>query len=168
MSKDTVRSTLGFLGVIASLLFVGFEIRQNNRLAQAAAFQSIGVASAAAWDAQAHDADFIAMELKAPEELTHADWMRWRDKFTSYARLAETTLLQIQTDVLEPDAMLNLGFSGWSQIFDSTALNYHSPIPACVWPQIRPMVSDSFRAYVEYGRDVDAIDCTGFDLPWDE
>lgn len=167
MSKETVRSTLGFLGVIASLLFVGSEIRQNNRLAQAAAFQAIGVAAAAAWDAQAHDAEFVEMQLKAPEELTQAEWTRWLNKFTVYARLGETTLLQIQTDVLEPDAMLNLGFSGWSQIFDTTASNYTSPIPACVWPQIRPMVSDSFRVYVERGRNVAAIDCTGFDLPWD-
>jgi len=166
MSGKHIRDTIGFVGVTVSLVFVGLQIRQNNRLAQAAAYQAIGVATASAWDNQVHDPDFVAMQLKEPSELTPEDWMRWRNMFTVYARLGETILLQVQNEVLEPDAMEDLGFSGWAQIFDPTAPNYEGPMAACVWPRIRSAVSDSFRAYVERRRDLDAIDCSTFDLPW--
>ena len=167
MSGKKFRDTIGFLGVIGSLVFVGVELQQNNKLAQAAAFQAIGIASAAAWDTQANNADFLAMQLKSPDELTATDWLRHYNKFTVWARLAETTLLQVQSELLEADAMETLGFSGWGDIFDPSAPNYAGPVAACVWPQIRPAVSDSFRAYVERGRDTDAVDCSPYDLPWE-
>jgi hypothetical protein len=39
MSGNALRETVGFVGVIASLVFVGLEIRQNTRAAQASAVQ---------------------------------------------------------------------------------------------------------------------------------
>ena len=39
MSRSTIRETLGFVGVIASLIFVGLEIRQNTLASRAAAIQ---------------------------------------------------------------------------------------------------------------------------------
>ena len=41
MSGKAVRETLGFLGVVASLVFVGLEIRNNTVVAQAATRQSV-------------------------------------------------------------------------------------------------------------------------------
>jgi hypothetical protein len=70
-----VRETLAALGVIASMVFVGLEIRQNNNLAQAAAYQAIGIASAEAWDNQAHDREFLqATQSKAPAAMVTIDW----------------------------------------------------------------------------------------------
>ncbi len=44
-SGQVIRETLGFLGVIASLIFVGFEIRQNTVALEATAIQaSVAVA----------------------------------------------------------------------------------------------------------------------------
>ena len=39
MSGKVVRETLGFLGVVASLMFVGLEIRQNTAVARGQARQ---------------------------------------------------------------------------------------------------------------------------------
>ncbi len=45
MTGKAIRETLGFLGVIGSMLFVGLEIRQNNTALRASAIQeSISVA----------------------------------------------------------------------------------------------------------------------------
>jgi hypothetical protein len=41
MSGKAVRETLGFLGVVAGLVFVGVEIRQNSRSVQAATYQEL-------------------------------------------------------------------------------------------------------------------------------
>ncbi len=49
MSKKAIRETLAVLGVVASLIFVGYEIRQNTIAARAAAYQAIGIATAAAF-----------------------------------------------------------------------------------------------------------------------
>ena len=45
MSGMALRETLGFLGVMASLVFVGLEIRQNTALARATAFNDLSVGS---------------------------------------------------------------------------------------------------------------------------
>ena len=79
-----------------------------------------------------------------------------------FARLGETTLLQVEQELLPEDAMERLGLSGWRDIFDPSASNYAGPKIACVWPLIRPEVSDSFRKFVEEGRDLNAIDCSEF------
>jgi hypothetical protein len=39
MSGKTIRETVGFIGVIASLIFVGLEVRQNTLASRAAAIQ---------------------------------------------------------------------------------------------------------------------------------
>ena len=59
MSGKAIRETLAALGVIASMVFVGLEIRQSNVQARAAAYQAIGIASAEAHDNWAHDRQFI-------------------------------------------------------------------------------------------------------------
>ena len=50
-------------------------------------------------------------------------------------------------------------------MFQPLAPNYGGPKFACVWPLIRPEVSDSFREFVEEGRDTNAIDCSDYDIP---
>ncbi len=57
--------------------------------------------------------------------------------------------------------MERLGYAGWKAIFDDPKY----PKFACVWPLIRPGVSEAFRQFVEEGRDPNAIDCTGFAIP---
>ena len=165
MSKKALRDTIGFVGVIATLTFVGFEIQQNNRLAEAAAYQAIGVASAAVWDTQAHDREWVALQLKNPSEMDAMDWMQWRNKFTGFARLAETTYLQVMDGVLPENAMEELGFSGWGDLFDPSAPNFGGAKIACVWPLIRRELSPAFRDFVESSGDPNAIDCTEFEVP---
>ena len=41
MSGKAIRETLGFLAVVASLVFVGVEIRQNSQSVQAATYQNL-------------------------------------------------------------------------------------------------------------------------------
>ena len=41
MSGKAIRETLGFLAVVASMVFVGVEIRQNTRSAEVDAYQNL-------------------------------------------------------------------------------------------------------------------------------
>ena len=49
MDKVKVREVLGFLGVTASLVFVGLEVRQNTIATRATAYQGMGAAVAEVW-----------------------------------------------------------------------------------------------------------------------
>ncbi len=158
MSGKTIRETLAALGVIASMIFVGTEIRQSNAQARAAAYQAIGVATADAFDSWAHDPELSQARFKAAAAMDSTDWRRYALKFTVFARLGETVLLQVEQDILPQDAMERLGYRGWKTIFED-------PKVGCLWPLIRPGVSDSFRDFVEGGRDPSAIDCSAYAVP---
>ena len=158
MSSKAIRETLAALSVVASLVFVGYEIRQNTVAARAAAYQAIGIATAAAIDNLAHDRQSLLLNQKAPDAMDATDWAQFATKMTVFARLGETVLLQIEQGLLPPDAMERLGYRGWTSIFED-------PKIACIWPLIRPEVNTSFREFVEGAQDVDAINCASYELP---
>jgi len=144
---------IGIIVVVLSLLFVGYEIRQNTIAARAAAYQSIGIATASVLDNAAHDLRYQETYLKSPEELTQAEWGQLLSKMHAWARLGETVLLQIEQGLLPPDAMERLGYRSWKTILED-------PWMACAWPHIRKGVSDAFREYVEDSQDSIDIDCS--------
>jgi len=157
LSGKTVGKALASAGVIASLVFVGLELRQSNAQAQAAAYQAIGSATAAVFDSWAHDPDLTAISLKDPAELDPVEWQQLAWKFSAFARLGEMVLLQIDREILDEGAIDRLGYGGWRIFLDQPA--------ACVWPLIREGVSEEFRALVEDGRDPGRLDCSKYALP---
>ncbi len=158
MSNKAIRETLAALSVVASLIFVGYEIRQNTVAARAAAYQAIGIATAAAFDSWAHDRQFLTLRLKAADAMDATDWGQFATKMTVFARLGETVLLQVEQGLLPPDAMERLGYRGWMRLFED-------PKTACIWPLIQPGVSTSFSEFVEGTQHANVIDCTSFDIP---
>ena len=157
MTGKTLRDTLAAAGVIASLIFVGLEIRQSNAQARAAAYQTIGTATAGVFDGLAHDPGLSATWDKDPSEWDPVEWQQFAWKFTAFARLGEMVLLQIEQGILGDDAIERLGYGGWRLFLDQPE--------ACVWPLIRGNVSPEFRALVEEGRDWEQLDCSEYALP---
>ncbi len=158
MSGKAIRETLAALGLIASLVFVGVEIRQNTIASRAAAYQAIGIATADAFHSAALDRQFLVSGSKLAAEMDEIDWLQYASWMAGFARLGETLLLQVEEGILGPDAMERLGYGGWQRIFQD-------PKGACVWLLIRRGVSPSFREFVEEGQDLQAIDCAGYAVP---
>ena len=158
MATKMIRETLAALGLIASLIFVGYEIRQSTISARAAAYQEIGVATAAAFDSMANDRQYLMSVQKDADDMDSTDWRQLGLKMTEFARLGETVLLQVEQVLLPFDAMERLGYAGWMTLFEV-------PKTACVWPLIRPGVSKSFRKFVEGSQPPNQVDCSRFDLP---
>ena len=158
MSTSAIRESLTALGVVASLVFVGYEIHQNTVAARAAAYQAIGIATAAAIDTQAHDRQFLMISQKAADAMDATDWAQFATKLAVFARLGETVLLQVEQGLLPSDAMERLGYRGWMTFFGD-------PKVACIWPLIQPGVGASFSEFVEGAQKADAIDCTSFNIP---
>ena len=158
--RKNIFEAVGLVAIVASLIFLGLEIRQSNVQARASAYQAIGIAIAAAFDSAAHDRQFVVLNQKSLDAMDKADWGQFLAKMTGIARLGETVLLQVEQGLLPPDALERLGFRGWMTIFE-----VEDPKVACIWPLIRPGVSSSFREFVEEAKNVNAIDCSSFDIP---
>jgi hypothetical protein len=144
MSSRTIRQTVAATGVIASLAFVGLQIRQSNIQARAAAYQAIGIATSEfhrSFDARMNR---LATESDYPEAVkkwTLEDWERTERMFTADLRMLETILLQVEQGLLPSDATARLGYN-WGPILSNPAM-------ACLWPELRTRVGPSVRKFVE-------------------
>ena len=159
MSGKTIRDTLAFLGVVASLLFVGTEIQRNTIASQAAAYQAIGIATAEMHLALAQDREIgplLTNDRAVLAEMSPRDRIQSRRVLVAWLRMGETVYLQVESGLLPPDALTHLGYEN--------ALG--GLRPACFWPSVRNGVGPSFRAYLEEQRQFDTFDCTGvFESP---
>jgi hypothetical protein len=141
-----VGEAVALIGVMASLVFVGLELRQSRIAAQAAAYQELGIAVAENWMARANDRALNDLVLVAANgdsaawaELDAADVYQLRSYLLANLRLFETAYLQVEEKLLAADAMERLG---WSNFLNSTFLER-------MWPEARSMVSPAFAAYLE-------------------
>lgn len=159
MSKKITAEALGLLAVVVSLVFVGLEIRQNNRLAQAAAYQAIGIATSDAWFELGRDDEMVRLYYLTPlDSLDATAWLKLYADWTAHVRLVETLLLQVEQDLLPPDAMQRLGYAEFNDILSD-------PVFACLWPSIRRTVSSSLISYIEGGGSRAQTDCSQYPIP---
>lgn len=144
-----IGEAVALLGVIASLVFVGLELRENRIASRAAAYQELGIAVAGDWMARAENRELNDLVLIAANGdsaswagLSESDVYLLRSYTLSSIRLFETAHLQIEQRLLGQDAMERLG---WRNFLESTFLGR-------MWPHVRPMVSPAFRSYLEVQR----------------
>ena len=160
MKKEQLLELIGLAAVIAGLLFVALEIRQNNRLAQAAAYQEIGSATAQNWQDMSEDPAFNRIFLRH----FNANSAWWADQdpqdverlitvWIGFLRQYETIYLQVDLGLLDEAAMNRLG---WGLVRDLPALHH-------LWPQVGRVVDPAFAKYVtENWSDVPPIAATIF------
>jgi hypothetical protein len=141
-----VGEAVGLLGVVASLVFVGLELRQSRIAARAAAYQELGIAVAGNWmdranNRELNDLVLLAMTADAATwaKLSASDAYLLRSYVVANVRLYETVYLQVQQHLLDADALENLG---WTHLLDSELL-------LRTWPQVRAAVTPGFASYLE-------------------
>lgn len=149
MSKRSVREVgeaVALLGVIASLVFVGLELRENRIAARAAAYQELGIAVAENWMARVGSREINDLVLLASTadsatwaSVTESDLYLLRSYVVANVRLYETVYLQVEQNLLESDALERLG---WHLLLNSRLL-------VRMWPQVRPAVTPTFVTYLE-------------------
>lgn len=141
MSEKRTIEGLGLLAVVISLVFVGMEIRQNNKLARSAAYQTIGIATAEGLESLAHDRTLAEVLSTPVEDLDAASWLQTMTWWDSWLRRLETVLIQVEEGLLPDDALERLGYSIWK--------NMSHPHFICVWPMLREWAGQSVREYLE-------------------
>ena len=141
-----IGEAVALLGVVASLVFVGLELRQSRIAAQAAAYQELGIAIADNWMGRANDRalnDLVLVAATADSaswaDLDASDVYLLRSYVLANIRLYETAYLQVEQKLLEVDALERLG---WTNFLNSRLLER-------MWAEARPMVTPAFAAYLE-------------------
>lgn len=146
ISSRALREVLGFVAVVASLIFVGLQVRQSNVQARAAAYQAIGIATSQ-YHANVDDRTIRlfteANYAEALERWTLADWDRYYCSQLSGLRMVETLLLQVEQGVLDADALEQLGYT----LKVNEALV--TPGFECLWPEIKGSVGGSLRTLID-------------------
>lgn len=108
MSNQELRETIGVLGVIASLLFVGVQIRQNNAIARAQTRQALTTEYREFWMAFATDDHFETWRGPAlggiDDTASILQWVRMR--------LLENVYHQYREGVIDEDVLLGYGWTG--------------------------------------------------------
>lgn len=158
MSGKPMWEALGFLAVVAGLVFVGVEIRQNTMASRAAAYQALGIALTDYYAGIVHDRELIDVTSGGREQMSPGDWEQMAVLWAGWLALTETALLQVEQGVLPPEAMERLGFRNARGQWLT-----QSPTFGCVWPGLRVNVSQALRAHIEDG--ADPPDCTELALP---
>lgn len=147
MNGKTLRESLATIGVIASLAFVGTEIRQNNQLAEAAAYQELGIATADDWLEVALSPELNSLyweRIRAGDDpawwatLTQAERDQMASVLVSTFRMFENVYRQVELGLLPPEALQTMGWT--TTIQDG---------PPTIWPDLRPFMDSTFIAFIE-------------------
>ena len=110
-SKRKWIDLLGAVGVVASLVFVGLEVRQNTLISRGAAVQSI-TEQVNDWQIEMASNDdwirisvFLINDGGTYAELSAEDRMRYRYVVTPTIRIMENRYRQVQLGIIDPSEL---------------------------------------------------------------
>jgi hypothetical protein len=137
----TLGELIGFVGVVASLVFVGLEVRQNTLAARAGAYQDMGTAISDLWLLAAQDPSLATLLLRSFEdpdaEFSPAERDQLTTQYIAALRQYEVVWRQVELGLLDEEV---LGYFGWdpSEIAKGRS-----------WERVRTLMSPDFRAFLE-------------------
>jgi hypothetical protein len=137
MKGETVREVVGFFGVTASLVFVGFEVRQNTVATRAAAYQDMGTSISEVWLETAQDSVRAKLTVAGlgGAELTGYDAQMLSQRIAAY-RQYEVVWRQVELGILEEEVLYYFGWDPTELVDDE-------------WDLVRPFMSEDFAGYLE-------------------
>ena len=144
MSGKAIRETLAALGVIASMVFVGLQIRASNVQARAAAYQAIGISTSEfhrGFDARMNRLVTESDYFEAVRRWTLEDWETFSRLTKADLRMLETVALQVEQGLLPSDATDRLGYNWGAELA--------RPGFACLWPELGQPLSRLVRDLIE-------------------
>ena len=154
--REELRETIGLVLVAASMVFVGFQIRQSNVQARAAAYQELGIAVSEYHQNISQLEEALELEARQTElirEWTRDDWSTYERLRMASLRLAETLHSQVEEGLLPAEAVEKLGYgpvlAQWLRL----------PAQVCLWSAMSPYVSATVRSRIEALPQDERADC---------
>jgi hypothetical protein len=123
MEKTKIGEVIGLLAVVAGLVFVGLEIRQNNRLAEAEAYLDIGAMTADNWFRYAREPEYnlvYRQSFAGDDEwwagLSAETTAQLASDMQGAVRHYETIYLLVDLGVLDEIALTRLGWDAFGDL----------------------------------------------------
>lgn len=139
-----VSELIGALAVVATLLYLAAQIRQNTTSVRAATFQTIMGAATAFNESLSRDADLLRVfttGLTAYGELGREDAARFHFQILSLVRRGENFHYQMQLGLLEDEA--------WEGLRTSLLQLLGTPVARTWWKQNERLINADFRSFIE-------------------
>lgn len=144
MSVQDILQIIGGVGVIASIIFAGMQIRRNTIALRAAANHNISLSFINMWTELGRNAELAELVLRMGEEfesMTRVEKARSRFLLMAFMRIYENAYLQHDLGILK-DADWQAIEGGLGNVLD------RPDIPA-IWALVCGRSSAEFRAFVD-------------------
>lgn len=137
----SIAEIFGVLGVIASLVFVGVEIRQNTAAVRSAAILHVSDQAMSLGLTIAGDDALVRLYAEARQgrrldSFEPQDETRYLVLVNAGLRRVENIFLQVETGVLDPKSLQQVGVAF-----------YQEPAARDVWELVRPGFDPAFASY---------------------
>jgi hypothetical protein len=146
MENKQVIEITGAIAVVLSLIFVGLELRQSTVASKAASYQALGMTSIETWRLKAENRDLnniIDKFSRASDievsNMRASDISLARAFVISVLRANETAFLQVESGLLDPEAMVYLGMEGFM----------NCNLLQRMWPQVKGSLSIEYLDYLD-------------------
>lgn len=144
MTLQETLQILGGIGVIASITYAAFQIRNNTRAVRATAFQQISGSISSQLDELARNADLCSLMLRGGDDFEALDRLekaRFRFHVMSHMSRVENAFMQHRIGTLKDDH--------WTGIRNGMISSLEAPGRRVAWALIRNRLNPDFRAHVD-------------------
>ncbi len=144
MTLQETLQILGGIGVIASMIYVGIQIRNNARAVRAATYQQISVISLQAWLSLGHNGDTVDIMLRGIDDfsaLARVEKARFRFILMAYLKSYENAWFQHKIGTFSE--------SDWKAMTADMHSFFSSPGTHAAWPLVKNRFNEEFVAYVD-------------------
>jgi hypothetical protein len=122
MSKTALRETVGVLGVVSSLLFVGLEIRQNTAVARGQARQALAEINDEWLSHLTVDLEYSDLWYRAWEtegDIREGEEFRVQMMMTQFVRRLENVYFQYREGLVDESALRSYGLQDFNGLFST-------------------------------------------------
>ena len=144
MTLQETAQILGGIGVIASMIYVGIQIRNNARALRAATYQQISVIFLQGWFSMAHNGDTTAIMLRGMDDffaLNRVEKARFRFVVMGYVKGFENAWFQHNIGTLREN--------DWDASTSDLHSFFSTPGTHAVWPIVKNRFNLEFVAFVD-------------------
>lgn len=144
MTMQEIIQILGGIGVIASMVYVAIQIRNNGRATRAATFQQISSSMANDWLSMACNPEMVSVILRGSDDfdaLNRVEKARMRFFIMGYARNFENAFFQHKIGTLRN--------KDWVGISADIHILFSMPGISKIWQLVKTRSSPEFQAYID-------------------
>lgn len=144
MTLQETAQILGGVGVIASIFYVGIQIRNNARALRAATYQQLSVISLQGWYSLAHNGETTGIMLRGADDfsaLNRVEKARYRFVVMGYVKGFENAWFQHNIGTLREN--------DWKACTADLRSFFSVPGAHVAWPLVKDPFNAEFTAFVD-------------------